>query len=125
MHQDSFLFVQAIRTKYWLGMLAAVESALTASLRAPPIHKHPDPLQPGNSAEFRRFLVGARSWLLSEGRAVPDDLPRDQFMLLKPLCEHLVATGRFPNECLRLFDENSLHAQRPPAEEFPERKDRP
>lgn len=103
-YDDAFLFVQAIRTKFWLGMLAAVDAALIAAARWPPAHQRPARFRPGSDAEFMRFLISTREYLLSEGRLRPAGMDDDHFILLKPICEHLVSQGRFPHNRLQLFD---------------------
>jgi hypothetical protein len=50
-----------------------------------------------------RFLVAVRDYLLSEGRVRPQAMDDPEFILLRPLCEHLVRTGRFPQKRLELF----------------------
>jgi len=92
MHNEAFFFVQAIQKKFWLGMLAAIDAALISAAR-----------RPGADAEFMRFLIATREYLLSEGRLRPDNMLDDDFVLLKPLCEHLVSQGRFPHSRLQLF----------------------
>lgn len=101
MHYDAFLFVQDIRKKFWLGMLASVDAALIAAARGQ-VGKGPRAVHPEAAAEFTRFLLGAREYLLSEGRVRPN-LDDEQFALLRPLCEHLVSQGRFPHDRLQLF----------------------
>jgi len=93
MHNEAFLFVHTIQKKFWLGMLAAIDAALISAARRPP----------GTDAEFMRFLIATREYLLSEGRERPEGMPDDAFVLLKPLCEHLVSQGRFPHSRLQLF----------------------
>jgi hypothetical protein len=100
MQTDAFLFVQAIRSKFWLGMLAAVDSALIAAARWPAAYKR----HPGSDAEFMRFLMATREYLLSEGRLRPAGMDDEHFVMLKPICEHLVSQGRFAHSRLQLFD---------------------
>src|SRR5689334_18598057 len=103
MHYDAFLFIEAIRSKYWLGMLGAIDFALTTLERYPAAHNRPGPWQPGSDEGFRQFLLATRDYLLAEGRLRPEDITLEQFLLMKPLCEHLVEQGRFAPDCLALF----------------------
>lgn len=98
MHYDAYLFIHAIRNRYWLGMLAAVDAALSGATGA-----RRDSASRNVDAGFLRFLLGTRDYLMSEGRVRPDGMKDDEFLLLKPLCEHLVASGRFPLKRLDLF----------------------
>lgn len=99
MQYDAFLFVEQIRKKFWLGMLAAVDAALIAAARWPAAYKR----HPGSDAEFMRFLMATREYLLGEGRVRPAGMDDEDFFLLKPICEHLVSQGRFPPTRLQLF----------------------
>jgi hypothetical protein len=96
MHHDEYVFIESIRKKFWLGMLASIDTVLIATAKA-------GPRRGGSEAEFMRFLMAAREYLLAEGRARPPQLDEEHFQLLKPLCENLVAQGRFPHETLQLF----------------------
>lgn len=116
MHYDAFLFVQTIRTRFWLGMLAAVDAALLAAERWPATRRRHGPVQQGTDAEFTRFLADTRDYLVSEGRMRPKDMADDQFLLLKPLCESLVQQGRFPHARLDLFVGLDLWNVRPAPE---------
>lgn len=109
MHHDEFVFVQSIQNKFWLGMLASVDAALIATARGstgergPAGERRTAPVRPGSDAEFMRFLIAVREYLLSEGRTRPASLDDAHFALLKPLCEQLVSQGRFPHDRLQLF----------------------
>lgn len=125
MNYDAFLFVHAIRERPWLSMLAAVETALMSAERWPAVSRRAGMFHPGDDAAFRSFLHATRDYLLKEGRTRPDGLSQDQFLLLKPLCRHLVDAGRFPEESLRLFEGlDAWNVQDLPVLDFPERKDR-
>ena len=101
MHYDAYRFVQSIREKYWLGMLSAIDAALIAAARRPAEGRGH---RPGSDAEFMRFLMEAREYLLSEGRTRPAAMHDEEFGLLRPLCEQLVRQGRFPPARLELFE---------------------
>jgi hypothetical protein len=100
MHYDAYRFVQSIREKYWLGMLSAIDAALIAEARRP---ADGSGQHPGNDADFMRFLMASREYLMSEGRTRPAAMHDEEFSLLQPLCEHLVQQGRFAPERLALF----------------------
>jgi hypothetical protein len=104
MQFDAYQFVQQIRGRYWLGMLAAIDTALVSAARWPATSRRAGPVHPGSDAEFMRFLFAAREYLLSEGRVRPDNISDENFLLLKPMCQHLVESGRFPAERLKCFD---------------------
>ena len=93
-------FVQEIRSRHWLGMLAAIDIELIEMARAPL-----DP-RADLDADFRfmKFLIGAREGLLADGRRRPEGLSDEQFALLRPLCEHLVTQGRFARDSLQSFE---------------------
>jgi len=105
MHHDEFVFVQSIRKRFWLGMLASIDAALLAAARRPLGERRGASGQPGADVEFMGFLVAAREYLLGEGRRRPVKIDDERFLLLKPLCESLVEQGRFPHETLQLFTE--------------------
>jgi hypothetical protein len=124
-HYDAFVFIESIRNRFWLGMLAAIDTALLSAARWPTARKRPGPFHPGSDTEFMRFLMATRRYLLSEGRLRPEGLEQDQFDLLKPLCEHLVQTGRFAPDTIKLFDQpGPWNAQAAPNSEAAPRKDR-
>jgi hypothetical protein len=123
MQTDAFLFIQGIQTKFWLGMLAAVDSMLISVARGPASHQRAEPFHPGADAEFMRFLMSTREYLLGDGRLRPAGLDDLHFLLLKPLCERLVAQGRFAPERLALFAIPAPWAQAAEALQ-PERKPR-
>lgn len=102
MHDDAYRFVQDIREKFWLGMLSAIDAALVATARRPTGEDRTGP-RPGTDAEFMRFLIDTREYLMSDGRIRPASMHHDEFRLLKPLCEHLVRQGRFAPARLELF----------------------
>jgi hypothetical protein len=104
-HYDAFVFIETIRKRHWLGMLNGVDAGLASLDRYPAVHKRPGMFHPGSDAEFRRFLLATRTYLLDDGLLRPEGLANDQFMLLKPLCEHLVKEGRFAPDRLKLFAE--------------------
>ena len=107
MHHDAYRFVQSIRERFWLGMLSAIDAALIAEARRPAEGRGQ---RPGSDAEFMRFLMAAREYLLGEGRARPGRMDDEEFSLLRPLCEQLVQQGRFPPARLELFAAlNSWH----------------
>jgi hypothetical protein len=96
MRYDAYLFVEEIRNKHWLDMLQAVAAALSEAQRETQSAAEDD-------MKFIDFLGGLQQYLLSEGRERPEGIDNATLLLLKPLCEHLVATGRFARECLDLF----------------------
>lgn len=102
MHHDAYRFVETIREKFWLGMLSAIDAALVAAARRPAGDDRSGP-RPGSDAEFMRFLIASREYLLSEGRIRPAPMHDDEFRMLKPLCEHLIRQGRFAPARLELF----------------------
>jgi hypothetical protein len=129
MQYDAYQFVQSIKTRYWLGMLSAIDSALVAAARWPTTYQtqQQGQLRPGTEAEFMRFLMAAREYLLSEGRLRPEQMSVEHFLMLKPLCEHLVRTGRFPYARLRAFeglDQWKVGMPPEPTDTDRERKDR-
>ena len=102
MNQDVFRFVDSIRTRAWLGMVHAIDSALIeATRRSDQLGAQ---LRDAEHIEFMRFLVAARAYLMGEGLERPAALEDAHFLQLKPLCESLVLRGRFAESCLRLFD---------------------
>ena len=125
MHYEALKFVEAIREKYWLGMLAAIDAALINAARGQPKRRN-DPIYPGGDVEFMRFLIAARVYLLGEGESRPAGLEDVQFLMLRPLCEHLVKQGRFAEKTLRLFANIQpwAAAYRPPEDDITERKGR-
>jgi hypothetical protein len=104
-HYDAFVFIESIRQRHWLVMLNGIDAALAALERYPAVHKRPGMFHPGSDAAFHAFLLATRTYLLDEGLLRPEGLANDQFMLLKPLCEHLVKEGRFAPDRLKLFAE--------------------
>lgn len=97
MHYDAYLFIERIKTKHWLEMLQALDAALHEWRHAKPAAVTED------EQTFVNFLTATRSYLLSEGNRRPDGLDNSMLLLLKPLCETLVADGRFAPECLEVF----------------------
>lgn len=91
---DAFLFIRRLASRQWLGMLAAIDAELIALARLP-LNK--------SDVEFMRFLIATRVYLLGEGHQRPAVMDDRQFLFLKPLCEHLVAKGRFAPACQELF----------------------
>jgi hypothetical protein len=119
MHHDEYVFIESIRKKFWLGMLASIDTVLIATARA-------GPRRGGAEAEFMRFLMAAREYLLAEGRVRPPQLDDEHFQMLKPLCENLVAQGRFPHEALQLFGTaDQWSGGSPPREDVDRRAGRP
>ena len=100
---EAYLFIQSLKSKYWLGMLAAIDAELIARARLPAYR--------GGDVEFMRFLIAARAYLIGDGKQRPGGMEDRQFLFLKPLCERLVAQGRFSPECETLFD--GLHPWAP------------
>jgi hypothetical protein len=99
MRYDAYLFVEQIKHKHWLEMLQAVDAALGAARRA----TQNAPAE--SDAKFMDFLAGTQRYLMSDGRERPEKLDNAALLLLKPLCESLVAKGRFPRERLDLFSD--------------------
>jgi hypothetical protein len=99
MRYDAYLFVEEIKTRHWLEMLQAVDAALGAFQRD-------TQNAPGeDDVKFMDFLAATQRYLLSDGRERPDGIDNAALLLLKPLCESLVAKGRFPRERLDLFSD--------------------
>jgi hypothetical protein len=105
LHYDSYVFVEQIKSRHWLQMLAAVDLALSTVRRYPAVHKRPGPFHPGDDSKYLAFLLATREYLLAEGRLRPLGIDNSMLLLLKPLCEALVAKGRFPPESLDLFSD--------------------
>jgi hypothetical protein len=105
LHYDSYVFVEQIKSRHWLQMLAAVDRALDTVRRYPAVHKRPGLFHPGDDAKYLAFLLATREYLLADGRLRPLGIDNSMLLLLKPLCEGLVAKGRFPPERLDLFSE--------------------
>lgn len=99
MRYDAYLFVEGIRNKHWLDMLQAIDAALGAARRETHIARTEDDMK------FMDFLAAMQRYLLSEGRERPAGIDNVMLLLLKPLCESLVARGRFPRERLELFSD--------------------
>jgi hypothetical protein len=116
---DAYRFIEQIRARYWLGMLAAIDSALIHIARGPAVQRRSS-ARAGDDVEFMRFLSAARSYLLAEGRLRPAGMSDDQFLLLKPLCDHLVQTGRFATATLGLFQPTGWPMPQLPASADPE-----
>ena len=93
---EAYLFIRSLKSKYWLGMLAAIDAELLALARLP--------ANRGGDVEFMRFLIAARAYLIGDGKQRPGGMDDRQFLFLKPLCERLVAQGRFSPDCEALFD---------------------
>jgi hypothetical protein len=120
---DTIKFIQSIRSKYWLGMLAAMDAALIGAARGSGAPARPS--HPGSDVEFMRFLAAARTYLLGDGEQRPAGLDDEQFALLRPLCEGLVKQGRFAPSTLDLFAGLDPLPLPPPQEsDITERKDR-
>lgn len=98
MRYDAYLFIEQIKSKHWLEMLQAIDAALSAG-RATGTAPDADDLK------FMGFLAATQRYLLSDGRERPQGLDNAALLLLKPLCESLVAKGRFPRDCLDLFSD--------------------
>jgi hypothetical protein len=94
---DAYLFIEEIKNKHWLDMLQAIDAALGAAQR----ETHVAPA--GDDVKFMDFLAATQRYLLSEGRERPEGIDNAMLLLLKPLCESLVAKGRFPRERLEVF----------------------
>jgi hypothetical protein len=104
LEQELFRFIESIKDKHWLSMLQGIDAVLLRLSRAPiPGSPHYSRLVLSDT-EFMFFLIAARKYLLADGRARPDAMADSDFMLLRPLCEHLVQIGRFPPERLECFD---------------------
>ena len=103
LHTDAFVFVRAIQTRHWLAMLAATDAAVGQVQRK--AAERESASRHGERLELLHFLVATRTYLLSDGRLRPEGLDDIQFLLLRPLCEQLVAQGRFAYDCLALFTE--------------------
>ena len=103
MYYDAMVFVETIRRRPWPEMLHALEAQLLMLDRDALNYRRPGPLRPGREAEFRRFLIAAREYLLAEGQRRPEGLDCDELKLLQPLCEYLIEEGRFAPERLELF----------------------
>jgi hypothetical protein len=97
MRYDAYLFVEGIKHKHWLEMLQAIDAALGAA------QSDIDGVPVEDDVKFMDFLAATQRYLLSEGRERPEGLDNAALLLLKPLCENLVAKGRFPRERLDLF----------------------
>lgn len=97
MRYDAYLFVDEIKNKHWLDMLQAIDAALAAAQRETPVAPAED------EVKFMAFLAAMQRYLLSEGRERPEGIDNVMLLLLKPLCESLVAKGRFPRDRLDQF----------------------
>ena len=95
MRYDAYLLVESIKSKHWLEMLQALDAALAERRHASPVAD--------DDRKFVEFIVATRRYLLSEGRSRPEGIDNSMLLLLKPLCESLVAEGRFARDCLDLF----------------------
>lgn len=98
MRYDAYLFIEEIKNKHWLEMLQAIDAALSAERRT---ERTPD----ARDMRFMDFLAATQRYLLSDGLERPEGLDNAALLLLKPLCESLVAKGRFSRDCLALFSE--------------------
>jgi hypothetical protein len=103
MHDDARRFIQGICYRHLAGMLAALDSALVRAAASPPSGEARGPVHEGTIFGFMRFLMATRDYLLSEGRLRPKGMDDEEFGLLRPLCEQLVSTGRFPPQRLAIF----------------------
>ena len=99
MRYDAYLFIEGIKTKHWLEMLQALDAALHEWRHAKPGAVTED------EQKFVTFLAATRRYLLGEGSQRPEGLDNSLLLLLKPLCEMLVASGRFAPESLEVFSE--------------------
>ena len=95
MRYDAYLLVESIKSKHWLEMLQALDAALAERRHASSVAD--------DDRKFFDFIVATRRYLLSEGRSRPEGIDNSMLLLLKPLCESLVAEGRFARDCLDLF----------------------
>ena len=98
MRYDAYLFIEEIKSKHWLEMLQAIDAALSAGRATGTV---PD----ADHLKLMDFLAATQRYLLSDGRERPENLDNAALLLLKPLCESLVAKGRFPRDCLDLFSD--------------------
>lgn len=99
MRYDAHLFIEQIKTKHWLEMLHAIDAALGIA------HRESHNASTGYDAAFMVFLTAAQRYLLSDGRERPAGIDNATLLLLKPLCEQLVAKGRFTGANLELFSD--------------------
>lgn len=99
MRYDAYLFIEGIKNRHWLDMLQAIDAALGAAQRDTH-HARTD-----DDVKLMDFLAATQRYLLSEGRERPEGVDNVMLLLLKPLCESLVAKGRFPRERLDLFSD--------------------
>jgi len=106
LENEAYLFIQSLKSKHWLGMLAAIDAQLLALARLP--------VNRGGDVEFMRFLIATRAYLIGDGKQRPAGMDDRQFLFLKPLCQQLVARGRFSPDCEALFDGLHPWAPQPP-----------
>lgn len=99
MRYDAYLFIEGIKTRHWLDMLQAIDAAMAEAERQARGRPSEEELK------FMDFLAATQRYLLSEGRERPAGMDNASLLLLKPLCQNLVASGRFGRECLDLFSD--------------------
>jgi hypothetical protein len=107
-HYDSYLFIERIKLMHWPEMLTSVDAALGAIRKYPSAYKRAGLFHPGDDTRFLAFLLATRDYLLAEGRLRPLGIDNSMLLLLKPLCEGLVAKGRFPPQRLDIFADLDL-----------------